>query len=209
MARKKTGYWNVILILLFIGMINSIFDNKNTKQIESSKANVELINKEVISKDKNENKDNSHQKTYIPEKENEFIGDDLINKLLKEYNAISEFKINKDNVKNGAYYSNAITSCNGVWIMIYDSKDIFVDLSIEDWDDSHIYPVFRDFIKTLDCDVLESEIKSGWNDLLTGKYIGYKYRNIGNTKCSGVLNKLSNGINSYAFEIWCNEYGTN
>ena len=93
--------------------------------------------------------------------------------------------------------------------MIYDSKDIFVDLSIEDWDDSHIYPVFRDFIKTLDCDVLESEIKSGWNDLLTGKYIGYKYRNIGNTKCSGVLNKLSNGINSYAFEIWCNEYGTN
>ena len=68
MARKKTGYWNVILILLFIGMINSIFDNKNTKQIESSKANVELINKEVISKDKNENKDNSHQKTYIPKK---------------------------------------------------------------------------------------------------------------------------------------------
>lgn len=184
----------------------SVGENTEEDVYEENTADVEKTNNEKSEQEDTEVEEQESEITEIPKQENEFIGDDAINRLLTEYNQIAEFKIDADNVGNGAYYENVITSCNGVWIMIYDSKDVFVDLSIEDLDDSHIYPVFRDFMKTLDSEVTDDDAYSGWRDLLTGKYIGYKYRNIGNVQCSCWIKKSSNGEVSYTVKTGCKTY---
>ena len=217
---KNSGCGTIIWILIIFGIIGSFLD-KDKEEINSSvnienKVNDETSNNAELEEDiESENvseeaepKENceNYEEKEASKTENEFIGDDIINQLLIEYNQNAEFKITADDVKNGAYYENAIASCNGVYVMIYNSNDIFVDLSIEDLDDSHIYPVFRDFMKTLDLKVTNDDIYSGWCDLLTGKYTGYNYRNIGDVQCLCWVNKVNNGKLSYTIKTGCKTY---
>lgn len=149
--------------------------------------------------DRSKQDDSSKQETS-----NIYHHDDIINRLITKYNEIAEFQILPDKIAPGAYSFNAIAICNGVYIMIYNSTDVFVDLSIEDSNDSHIYPVFRDFMMTLDNDLTNDEIYTGWCALLTGKYIGYKYYYLGDNECSGTTNNIMGGKVDYTIKT-CNK----
>ena len=153
---------------------------------------------------RNETSENEIEEIATEEETNEFVNDDVLNQLISDYNSISEYDI--EQWETGAYPFNAIMSCNGVYIMAYNSNSVFVDLSIEDWDDSRIYPVFRDFIKTLDNSVTDEEVSAGWNELLTGKYIGYKYYDIGSVECMCWVKNMNNGTISYTVKTGCDTY---
>ena len=167
--------------------------NKQESNISKNSVQVETNIKENIDCERSSNKTS-----------NRYVNDDVLNQLIDDYNAIAEFDL--EQWRTGAYSFNVIMSCNGVYIMAYNSSSIFVDLSIEDWDDKRIYPVFRDFIKTLDNAVTDDEISAGWNELLTGKYIGYEYYDIGNVECMCSIKNMNNGSISYIVKTGCETY---
>ena len=58
----------------------------------------------------------------------------------------------------------------------------------------------------MDSSLTDDAIYSGWNELLTGKYIGYKYYDIGKIECSCWVNQVSNGQYSYTVKTGCKNY---
>ena len=226
MARKRkksnTGALFWLLILLAIGDFLDGDSGKDRKDNDYSKERVETVGTTVTptskaepsitphkyqnsstQSQKNDDKTGS-EKTYRNEESNKYVNDDLLNQLIIDYNENAEFKIEQS--RTGAYPFNAIMMCNSVYIMAYNSNAVYVDFSIEDWDDSNIYPVFRDFLKTMDSSLSDDMIYFGWNELLTGKYIGYKYYDIGEIECSCWVNQVSNGKYSYTVKTGCKNY---
>lgn len=152
---------------------NILYENKNAELVknEDGETDVPGESNDYISKPE-------------VDKKNIYNPDDNIEKLIAEYNQISEFKIGENNIRQGAYDFSACASCNGVWIMIYDSTKMYVDFSVDAYNDSQIYPVFRDFCKVLNKNLTDEEILAGWNELQTGKYKAYNYYYIGGIQCS-------------------------
>lgn len=163
------------------GEVVSIIDSTPEKIYENK--NAQLIKDE--SEEQSQEQEAREGTGEIEEnKENIYNPDDNIEKLITEYNQISEFKIGENNIRQGAYDFNACASCNGVWIMIYDSSKMYIDFSIDANDDSRIYPVFRDFCKTLNKNLSDDEIFAGWSELQTGRHGAYNYFYIGGIQCS-------------------------
>lgn len=158
------------------GEVVSIIDSTPEKIYENKNA-------ELIKNEEEEQSQTQEARELEEDKENIYNPNDNIERLITEYNQISEFKIGENNIRQGAYDFSACASCNGVWIMIYDSSKMYIDFSIDANDDSRIYPVFRDFCKTLNKNLSDEEILSGWNELETGKYKAYKYFYIGGIQC--------------------------
>ncbi len=150
-----------------------IYENKDVELIRNEYEEPELS--EEILDEKGEIEKN---------RRNVYHQDDNIERLITEYNQVAEFKIGENNIRQGAYDFNACVSCNGLWIMIYDSSKMYIDFSIDAYDDTRIYPVFRDFCKTLNKNLTDDDILSGWNELRTGKYKAYHYFYLGGIQCS-------------------------
>lgn len=163
------------------GEVVSISDCTSEKIYEN--ADVELIENESEEVEIPEETPNEAREVE-ENKKNIYNPDDNIERLITEYNQISEFKIGENNIRQGAYDFNACASCNGVWIMIYDSTKMYVDFSIDAYDDSRIYPIFRDFCKVLNKNLTDEEILAGWSELQTGKYKAYNYFCLGGIQCS-------------------------
>lgn len=202
--KKKKALLFIIILIVLIFYRHSNSDINESEVNEKRKTSGKNKEIEIIGDSDEIKKDQENQNEISEENSNEFVDDDVLNQLILDYNAISEYDI--DQCSNGTYPFNAIMSCNGVYIMAYNSTSVFVDLSIEDWNDSRIYPVFRDFMKALDNTVSDDEIFTGWGELLTGEYIGYRYYNIGSIECMCWVKTMNNGTISYAVKTSCETY---
>lgn len=219
--KKKSANIGTIFVILMLLVIGDFFDGskgENESDYSEKIEETELEYEKPIDyygKQKNEIPENPVQAEpdtgengdySIPpaEEPNKYVNDDILNQLIDDYNEIAEFKL--EQWETGAYPFSATMMCNGVYIMAYNSNSIFVDLSIEDWSDSRIYPVFRDFMKTLDNSVADDEISVGWNELLTGKYIGCNYYDIGSVECMCWVKTMNNGAISYTVKTGCKTY---
>ncbi len=191
------------ITIVFYGCIDeNIYKSDKVDKLEQNENIYNNKDDIKVSEQESESTQEYSQTKEITEEEaNEFVNDDVLNQLITDYNTISEFDV--EQCKTGAYPFNAIMMCNGVYIMTYNSNSIFVDFYIEDLSDNRIYPVFRDFMKTLDESVNDDEISTAWSELLTGKYIGYKYYDIGNVKCMCWVKNMSNGSISYTVKTGC------
>lgn len=202
------------LIVISMGK-NNKSDNNTTdgKWIQSTvgRRNERVIPEEILTESARETKrelieskpqtteimKDSEKNLEIEEETILYHNDSVINRLIIDYNGVAEFPIDQNHIGNGAYNFSANASCNGVWIIIYNSKRLFVDFSIQDFDDTHIYPILRDFFKVMDENLTDEKIADGWKELKTGKYIAYNYYGIGNIECSCWIQKLNNGKISY------------
>lgn len=78
---------------------------------------------------------------------------------------------------------------------------MFVDYSEEAVSDEHIYPVFRDFTKSMNPILTDEEIAKAWEELKTGEYDYYSNKyNLGGIKVSYVTSKLNNGEIRYTIK---------
>lgn len=204
MSRKKNNGFcgNFLWIIILFGMISSCFSKDNKVEDDSkiilnptpTHKIVRKYNKESISRYSTNTPIPKAKQSYI---KNKYHSNDVINQLIKDYNKNAECIIEKGTVQNGAYPTSAHLSCNGVWISIYDSLNLYVDFNIETWSDAEIFVVFRDFLTTMDDTINENDIINGWKELQTGKYTGYNYYYIGNVQCSYWEHEISNGMKNY------------
>ena len=224
--RKKTPAWLIALAVLFfpISLTYIVVKSKKIKiplkiilvtilwilvivigspgnKISSDTSNADSPKeKETIEVDNNkEREDVSIEK---PNGEIKYHGNEAVNQLLTDYNEIAEVAISPDMVQNGAYNFNANISVDGVWVQIYSGNGLFVDYSDEAESDDHIYPLFRDFTKSLNQSLTDDEINTAWKELQTGKYNNYytsKY-NLGGIQITYKTEKLNNGANRYTIK---------
>lgn len=151
------------ITIVFYGCIDeNIYKSDKVDKLEQNENIYNNKDDIKVSEQESESTQEYSQTKEITEEEaNEFVNDDVLNQLITDYNTISEFDV--EQCKTGAYPFNAIMMCNGVYIMTYNSNSIFVDFYIEDLSDNRIYPVFRDFMKTLDESVNDDEISTAWS----------------------------------------------
>ncbi len=187
--------WFCVIILCATTNQNS--NEKNTGNditSESPKEAIEEEKQDVVTED-------AKSQNEIDENEIKYHGNKTINKLITDYNSLAEVTITPDMVSNGAYSFNAKVNVNGVSLLIYKSDaGVFIDYSQEAKHDSHIYPLFRDFAKTLNPDITNDEIQMGFAELRTGNWKNYTKYNMNGIECTYLAQKLTDGKIRYTIK---------
>lgn len=131
--------------------------------------------------------------------------DARIEKLLTDYNEISEYPISSDMITDGAYDFSANISCNDVFVTITVSDDKFyINYQSEANDDSSIKPLFRDFCKAINPDITDEDVDTTWSALQSKEYQNYNSYEFKGIECTyAVSMPLSNG--EYRFTVKSNE----
>ena len=125
--------------------------------------------------------------------ENRYCKNEVLNGIIEEYDSIAEFPL--ENVKNGVRKNNALASCNNVWISMWEIREerISLQFTIEDYDNTAIFPVLRDFSKVLKDDIQDEYIDGAWEEVQNGKYDAYKCLRVGTLGFSYCERKLEGG----------------
>lgn len=235
-TKKKTPIWKIILGILFFPIALTIMIAKNKKLKPIIKivlivtlwglvlaVSVSNMDKTTLNNDSNisdssykeqiddETPTVNYDKQISAPESNAAVNyhnSKDINRLLTSYNSIAEYPITPEMVRNGAYDFNANISCNGVWIAIYASGNngIFVDYSDEAANDSAIYPIFRDFCKTLNPEITSEDVDATWTILQTKKYQNYDAYDFEGIECTYSESPLSNGDHRYIIKTNCKSY---
>jgi hypothetical protein len=192
--------WFCVIVIGVTNQNSNEKDTENDTTTESTKKVIEEEKQDIVTEDtKSENE--------IDEKKIKYHGNKTINKLITEYNTLAEVAITPDMVSNGAYSFNAKVSCNGVSLLIYKSDaGIFIDYSQEANDDSQIFTLFRDFAKTLNSDITDDEIQTGFDELRTGDWQNYTKYDMNGIECTYSSQKLTDGQIRYTVKTECATY---
>lgn len=128
-------------------------------------------------------------------------GEYAVNNLIYKYNQLAEYPIDSKTILNINEVDRPIgrltyTFENGVYVIAqYNdyNETLFIDYQEEAIDDSSIYPIFRDFIKTVNNDISKETIENAWAELQTGNYKNYTEYDLNGIKCTYSTQNLVNG----------------
>lgn len=192
----------ILIIALWLFVIIFGKANQDNKQMELKMDTVTESKTKAMEKKNEIAKEDSKPKDTV-KKQNEYHKDDMINKLLTEYNKVAEVKIPPNTVSGGAYSSSAITSCNGVYIMFYsNSGGVFIDYQLEAKNDSRLFTVFRDFAKAMNPNLADSELRADFDVLSKDNVHKHNDYEIKGISCDLSFNKLINGQTSYILKTY-------
>lgn len=185
----------ISIMILTIGF-NMTFNNFNTDEKDNNEVGTEYVN----SKEKNDDESYNYD-------------DYRLNELIKCYNKIAEYQINENdfekiNSLDRPISTATITFDNGVYVIAkYNNYNhtIFIDYQEEGNDDTNIYPIFRDFVKSTISIITDEEVEIAWIELQSGNYQYYTEYDLCGIKCTYSTQLLTNGKKRYYLKTSCDD----
>lgn len=106
-----------------------------------------------------------------------FESDGVVDKFFSDYNAVAEVVIPAEAIKKGNIKTKAIVYVDDLSLEITNANDfLFVSMSSSvDNEDTKLYSVFRDVIKTMNIDTADEDIQSAWNGIHETGYLVENY----------------------------------
>lgn len=232
-AKSKASLWKIILGIMFFPITLTIIIVKNKKMQPAVKIALIVLlwvfifvvgatNSEDSKTGDESNPSNSYIESTVGETSTEeateenteatntvkYHGNEQVNNLLTDYNAVAECPITPEMVENGAYNYSANVSCNGVWIMVYATSNngIFVDYQDEAASDKNVKQLFKGFCKALNADITDEDVNVAWAALQTGQYKNYNAYDFEGIECTYVESLLANGEHRYIIKTNCKTY---
>lgn len=156
----------VLMCFAFYGCDNcdnneSISTNVEKSDASESSVNVEIQQEEVI--------DNITSQY--------FESDGVVDKFFSDYNAVAEVVIPAEAIKEGNIRTKAMVYIDDLSLEITNANDfLFVSMSSSvDNEETKLYSVFRDVIKTMNIDTADEDIQSAWNGIHETGYLVENY----------------------------------
>ena len=106
-----------------------------------------------------------------------FESDEVVNNFFTDYNAIAEYEIPSDTIKKGNIKTKALVYIDDLHLEIINAKD-FLSVSMGsdvENEETKLYSVFRDTIKSMRAEIEEDSIKSAWDSIHESGYLVEDY----------------------------------
>lgn len=106
-----------------------------------------------------------------------FESDEVVNAFFTDYNTIAEYEIPTDTIKKGNIKTKALVYIDDLHLEIINAKD-FLSVSMGsdvENEETKLYSVFRDTIKSMRAEIEEVSIKSAWDSIHESGYLVEDY----------------------------------
>ncbi len=135
-----------------------------------------------------------------------YENDPLVNEWILNYNDVAEVDILEGDVKKGNISEKAIISIDGLYIELINAQSGIESVSVTGSANSEtqLYPVFKNFVLSMDKNLTESEIETAWSDIVSG-YHEIDYNNTGNAntyEISGIQMMHRASDTKSSFDLW-------